>query len=300
MTDIAKLVDNDVAVKTSRYAAIVGATPSRGSRSVELWNRAYSKFHSDCRMLPLDVSPKSDLGEVVSALRVDERYIGGAVALPYKSAIAPLLDRLEPEAAVIGAVNCIYRDGVDLIGANTDGAGALSSLTDVDLSETTVLVIGIGGAGKAVAAYVAPEAKATVLTGRSLDAAKALTVKLPRTSVRPIADLHAVLPGTGVIINCTSCGFEQGTSAGLTPLSARQESVANNAEARELLALLPKPAVVFDIIYLPTQTPLLRLAADLGHRTINGIAMNREQAVLAFMKTNSPRQSAAEIRQVFL
>ena len=106
------------------------------------------------QMYPLDVSNKN-LGKLIKNLRLDNRFIGGAVTMPYKINILNLLDNVDDNAKVIGAVNCIYRDNKNgLIGTNTDGAGALWSLKSVygDLKEQE-FYLGAGGAALA-ATYV--------------------------------------------------------------------------------------------------------------------------------------------------
>jgi shikimate dehydrogenase len=116
-------LDNSVTMTTAKYAAILGLAPSKGARSPTLWNAAFAAAGLDAVMCPFDVT-EANLAGLVAALKADPRYIGGSVAMPHKQGLVPLLDRLEPEAERIGAVNAIYRDGDDLVGANTDGAGA--------------------------------------------------------------------------------------------------------------------------------------------------------------------------------
>ena len=141
---------------TRHYAAILGAAPSKGARSPTLWNRAFKALNISAVMHPMDVAP-ADLPEVIEELRDDPRFLGGAVAVPYKQEILRSLDELEDEAHAIGAVNCLYRSGSGLIGANTDGAAALMSIRRLvpELSGAVVVLLGIGGAGRAVAAYLA-------------------------------------------------------------------------------------------------------------------------------------------------
>lgn len=112
---------------TDKYTAILGATPSYGARSPLLWNAVFVELGISARMYPMDVNADK-LAAVIRLLRQDERFIGGSVAVPYKSTIMSHLDEIEEEAKIIGAVNCIYRCGEHLIGGNTDGEGAVRSL----------------------------------------------------------------------------------------------------------------------------------------------------------------------------
>ena len=105
----AAALDNSVSIETPVYAAILGLTPSKGARSPLLWGAAFTAAGIDAVMHPMDVRP-DNLATVVAGLKADPRYLGGAVAVPHKQTIGAMLDRLEPEAAKIGAVNSIYRD----------------------------------------------------------------------------------------------------------------------------------------------------------------------------------------------
>ncbi|MBM85565.1 MAG: hypothetical protein CMM47_06050 [Rhodospirillaceae bacterium] len=282
-----EFLDNQVEASDARYAAILGLSPSNGARSPALWNAAYALADTNAMMHPFDIS-KPRLAPLISALRSDDRYVGGAVAVPYKQALVPLLDRLEPEAERIGAVNTIYRDGEDLLGANTDGLGALAQLKDVvdDLSSRSVLLIGLGGAGRAVAAYLVGNVSRLKLANRTLGTAHAFadrlgseveTVDLPQSA----ADLR----GVNLIVNCSSVGHQDGDQG--SPLGEHSES---------LLETMPDDSVVYDIIYQPAETELLRHAKVIGLRTLNGRGMNLDQAVIAFEKANPDLLSRDEIR----
>ncbi|MGB1006871.1 MAG: hypothetical protein ACPGVX_06820, partial [Thalassobaculaceae bacterium] len=112
MQDILALIGNEVRPTTARFAAILGLTPSKGARSPVLWNAAFEAAGDNACMVPMDVS-EANLAALVDVLRADRRYLGGAVAVPHKQGLLPLLDHLEPEAARIGAVNALYRHADD-------------------------------------------------------------------------------------------------------------------------------------------------------------------------------------------
>jgi shikimate dehydrogenase len=306
--------------KTDYYAAILGESPSKGAKSPSLWNAAFENLGLSGMMHPMDIRPEK-LKEVVRCLRDDERFIGGAVTMPYKITIIPYLDALESEVKTIGAVNCLYCDGKRLVGANTDGAGALWSLQG-QMSETlagkTVLLLGTGGAGFAVAAYLAsavgPEGQ-LAFANRSRDSRDKLAVRIQgacrvETIDWPIAPGR--VSGVDVLVNCSSIGFEtlkrdedgsfslkfytplgpvddairaeDGEDAEKCYLKAAAEAVmANFGHSIDVLSAMDDP-FVFDIIYQPRQTMLLFLADLMGYRTLNGVPMNLEQAVIAFDK----------------
>ena len=239
MQDILALIGNEVRLTTARYAAILGLTPSKGARSPILWNAAYDVAAADARMVAMDVSG-ANLAALVASLRADQRYLGGAVAVPHKQGLVPLLDHLEMEAARIGAVNAVYRhpDG-GLVGANTDGAGALAEITDLvggveALAARRAVVLGLGGAGLAVAAYLAERVADLALINRTQATATAAAERLgARTIDWPLAPED--LAACDLLVNCTTIGFADGP--------------AGSPVATDALAALPATAAVYDVIY---------------------------------------------------
>lgn len=262
---------------TPAYAAILGSHPSAGARSPLLWNSAFAGLQIDARMHPMDVSIES-LASVVEELKADTRFIGGAVTTPHKQTIGPLLDELEEEARLIGAVNALYRKGEKLVGANTDGAAALKSLETHagSLAGKTVLLLGLGGAGQAVAIYLARGIGQTgelFLCNRTLQTAQAVQEKtraLCPTTVVPWTADRELLSRVDILVNATTIGFSGSGQEDALPIDGA------------LISLLPSTAFVFDLIYQPLETPLLRATRERGLQTLNGKEMNLEQAVIAF------------------
>lgn len=322
MDSILSFIDNEIDLGVSeRYAAIIGETPSQGAKSPVLWNQAFADLGIAGHMHPMDVRP-TNLGKVVEQLRADNRFIGGACTMPYKIDILPLIDRLEPEAQAIGAVNCIYRDGDLLAGANTDGAGALWSLEQEqgDITGAKVLLIGAGGAGQAVAAYVAHAIGsggklflANTTPAKAHDLGKRLT-QFTEIEVLPLPLTPDSAPRVDMLVNCTSVGFEtmkqdaggayslrpytplwNTPSVRVTPgpdaeaeyLTAAEASIAENTHKSTALLEKLTPSLVFDVIYQPEETILLSLAKQMGVTTLNGLPMNLEQAVIAFIKATN-------------
>ncbi|MBW1887287.1 MAG: hypothetical protein JRI52_02905 [Deltaproteobacteria bacterium] len=306
--------------QTDYYAAILGESPSKGAKSPSLWNAAFKGLKLSVMMHPMDVSSMK-LKEVVQYLRRDSRFIGGAVTMPFKITIIPYLDALEPEAETIGAVNCLYRDGEKLIGSNTDGAGALWSLAreiSDSLEGKTILLLGTGGAGFAVSTYLASALgpKGSLILANRSDAPRDELVGKFQGKCRvrvvdwPVAtdQVH----GVDILVNCSSVGFEtlKEDEKGIfslkfyTPLGPMDNAIRvqngedaerwyfksasdaikkNFDQSLDVLSNMDDP-FIFDIIYQPLQTMLLFLASMVGFRTLNGVAMNLEQAVIAFDK----------------
>ncbi|NQV88708.1 MAG: hypothetical protein HQ488_00085 [Parcubacteria group bacterium] len=302
------------------YAAILGEKPSQGAKSPSLWNAAFRAHGISAKMVPMDVSV-DNLGKLIEVLRDDARFIGGAVTMPYKEVVGQYLDELEDTAQVIGAVNVLYRQGTKLVGANTDGAGALASLEaqiDGSLSGMTILILGLGGAGKAVAAFLAQavgkdgtmllanrtQASSDEYAGRLRDWCNVEVVQWPVGA--------ASIAKVDTIVNCTSVGFEgersgaQGVYSleGFSPLGElesvphlvgdfhkqsflKKAAPAIGKNVSQSLALLAEAKVstsVFDIVYQPVVTTLLSHAKLAGLRTVSGTGMNLEQAVIACHK----------------
>ena len=151
--------------KHSMVAGIIGEQPSLYAKSPLIWNAAFTDLQMDAVYLPFDVSA-DHLPALVGALRSCSQFVGGNVTIPHKLAIMDLLDRIDPIARQIGAVNTIRRteDG-KLIGYNTDVSGAMGSLLKSvpwqpqplmeTLEDKRTLLIGAGGAGRAMAFGVA-------------------------------------------------------------------------------------------------------------------------------------------------
>jgi shikimate dehydrogenase len=276
-------------------------------------------------MHPMDTQI-NDLPSLISALRADSRFIGGAVTMPYKIHVMSHMDRIEPEAELIGAVNCIYRDNNSLVGANTDGAAAIWSLKKKlagDLTGFRALVIGAGGAGFAVSTYLAkelgPDGKLW-LANRSAEAGKNLAGRLRKICSAETVEwppVTSLAKEIDLLINCTSIGFnalrrdETGayclrwySPLGFIPQGIRSTATDEAEAARQYLRLaaeeigsnirdslsflsLAGQPLIMDIVYQPEKTILLQLAEHLGLPILNGVGMNLEQAVISFDKATS-------------
>lgn len=269
----AALADNVLSYAEDRdFAAILGASPSRGARSPVLWNAAFAAHGLDVRMLPIDVTA-ARIERLLDELDANPRFVGGAVAMPHKEVVARWLgSRLTEEAAAIGAVNCLFR-GPDgrLHGTNTDGEAALRSFEHRfgPLRNRTVLLLGAGGVGKAVAAYFSrgmqPQGRLRICS-RS-NAAKTVAARLTVECIEWDA-IDATVADADVLVNCTSVGAAD--QVGQSPLSMTQ------------ISRLPAKAVVFDVIYQPRPSALLAACQARNLATLDGSAMNLEQAVLAY------------------
>jgi shikimate dehydrogenase len=318
----------DARVESARWVAgIIGENPSRYAKSPAIWNPVLQALGMDAVYLPFDIAANG-LGRFVEAVRYDERIRGFSVTMPYKACIIPLLDELDPKARAIGAVNVVVRkDGGRLIGANTDGSGGLASLTTPlagerepfmdGLAGRNVLLMGSGGAAKALAWYLAEAIGAgrLYLATRDRKSGGKLCAALgsvnSRTSWIEESVLHAIAPSVDLIVNATTKGqsglrtLPDGHVTCLEPYSSLaparpavypaaraaepdfhgawyRESlpdlVVNLERSVRLMAAIPPSVRVLDIVYSPFETTLLRHARWSGHRSMNGKGMNICQA----------------------
>ena len=250
---------------STRLAAVIGS-PVRHSRSPILVNAAFASAGLDWAFAAFEVAP-GDAAAAVDAMRV--LGLGGlSVTMPHKHDVVARLDRLSPTAEALEAVNCIAWVGDALVGHNTDGAGLLRSLeVDQGLRPAGLrcVVFGAGGAARSVvhALGAAGAADVAVVNRPRARAEAAAALAGPVGRVGDLADV----PAADLVINATSVGMgaapddRSSTVAGLDHLRAGQ--------------------TVVDLVYVPIETPLLRLAAQAGAHPVDGIGMLVHQAALA-------------------
>jgi shikimate dehydrogenase len=273
-----------------KYAIILGRDPSLTARSPKLWNYVYSQLNISRVMHPFDVEAQR-FSELWAHISHDQNCIGGSVAAPYKEEVFKLLNgNTDQVTAQIGAVNCLYRspDG-RLFGTNTDGQGALLTIQDLldDIQSSKILVFGLGGVGKSVAASISNvlHSKNDLLCSARNSSTSKFCKTIHATYIAP-DELGAHLSSIDLFINCSSLG--SGEYQNESPLSNRQ------------LSLLKTGCQIFDVIYKPQKTKLLLEAERLGHQGANGERMNIEQAVKSFAIVNDSKESHAHLRKLML
>ncbi len=217
----------------------------------------------------------------VSALR-GASYVGANVTVPYKEQVRAYLDDIDPWARSIGAVNTIAREGDRLLGYNTDAYGFLRSLKEegaFDPQGKNVVLLGAGGAARAACHALASAGVASmIVANRTLERASALADEI-RDSV---ADVHAIpmsgdrlrraCASTDLIVNSTSVGMRHGDAEGLSPLED---------------SIISPETLVYDMVYNPPDTPLLKQATKAGARTVGGLPMLIYQGAAAFERWTS-------------
>ena len=228
--------------------------------AVEIHNAAYQDLGVDYTFVYFGITDPAAGVEAIRALGIR----GMNVSMPFKSAVIPLLDRLDPAARAIGAVNTIdNRDGV-LTGYNTDYIGAVKALEEVTgLAGARVAMLGAGGAARAVG-YGLMEKKADVTVyNRSEEPARQLAEDFSLDFGGTLEEF----PGCSefdVLVNCTSVGFQSPEECPLT------EDSFNKHSSRD--------TIVMDVVFLPLRTRLLQLAQTTGYRGVQGVRMLLYQA----------------------
>jgi len=228
----------------------VMGNPVRHSLSPIIHNGAFRRMGLNAAYLAFEVK---NLAEAVSGIK-GLGIRGVSVTIPFKTQIIPFLDQLDEVAGKIQAVNTICNEGGKLIGYNTDWQGALAALEQkVDLEGKRVLLLGAGGAARAIAFGLKVRGCQVFICNRSPQKAVDLANEL--------GFVHRPLSFNGrmdadVLVNATSAGMSPNDEESLVP--------------KEILA---KEVTVMDIVYKPLRTKLLREAEERGCQTIDGLEM---------------------------
>jgi shikimate dehydrogenase len=200
---------------------------------------------------------------------------GFNVTIPHKVAVMRHLDDLEEPAATIGAVNTVVNHNGRLVGHNTDGAGALAALREsgVEPSGKRVLLLGSGGAARALAFTMAETAENLTILNRTISKARTLAEDIRRITGTTSVTGGGANPSTLKNAAAQSNMVVNATSIGMNP-NARETPIAKE--------LLRPDMVVFDIVYSPLETRLLRDAGQVGAKCVNGLTMLVCQGAQAF------------------
>ncbi len=252
----------------TRTAGVIG-WPVRHSRSPQLHGHWLARYGIDGAYVPLAVRPEMLPTAVRGLAALD--FAGVNVTVPHKEAALTLADSVDPTAARIGAANLLVVGDNGLIAAsNTDGFGFLAHLRDTVAAWTPadrpVTVIGAGGSSRAILVALAdagvPEIR---LVNRTVSRAEQLARDLGGP-IRTLdwADRAGALQDVSLIVNTTTQGM-----AGQEPLDLPLETA-------------PVDAVVYDIVYVPLETPLLGAARARGHPVVDGLGMLLHQARPSF------------------
>jgi len=257
----------------TQVCAIFGH-PVGHSLSPAIHNAAFGELGLNLLYVAHDVLPE-DLGAAMQAVRT-LKYRGLSITIPHKVHSLSLVDEVDAVARRIGCINTVVNDAGVLKGYNSDGLGALGALrqANVDPESAHVVVLGSGGAARAIAVTLAAQAPPRRLTLLGVDASEletlASTVRELKTCEVVAAKLETVnlersLSDARLVLHTTPVGMAPQVEASVVPA-----------------ALLHAGLAVFDAVYTPRRTRLLRDAAERGCQVIEGLEMFLGQALVQF------------------
>ena len=256
----------------TRLAAVV-ANPIKHSISPFIHNSAFEATNTNGVYLAWEVDA-TELAETVANIRRYQMF-GINLSMPYKEQVIPYLDQLSEEACLIGAVNTVVNREGTLIGYNTDGKGFFKSLPSFKISRKRMVLLGAGGAAKAILAQAILDGVSQIsvfVRSSSIEKTRPYLEKIQNATgfrvdlfaLEDVQDLQDSITQADLLVNATSVGMD-GSSQPI-PTSI----------------VLPEKLMVADVIYQPFETPFLKWARNQGNQSINGLGMLLYQAAEAF------------------
>ncbi len=277
----------DINART-QFCGVIG-NPVEHSLSPSIHNAAFQKLGLNFVYLAWRVDA---IGDAVKGLRALGNFRGASVTIPHKVSAMPFLDEVDQTARYIGAINTIVAEQGTLTGYNTDATGAMRALRDggVTFKDNRVVMLGSGGAARAIAFALAAEAGVAQLTLLGIDAKERhqLITDLQTKTALPVQEaqldeptLRHALPEAQVLIHCTPIGMHPKVEDTCVPA-----------------ALLYPGLTVMDIVYNPRETRLLKEAKAAGCRAIRGLEMFLNQAAVQFELWTHQKAPADVMRAV--
>lgn len=258
---------------TTKLLGVIGH-PVEHSLSPVMHNAAIAQLRLDYVYLPFPVKPE-DL-QVALAGFAALGVVGLSVTIPHKQAIIPFLSEVTEIAQAVGAVNTVWRTGNGWSGTNTDVEGFLAPLrrTTRDWSQTVAVILGCGGAARAVVAGCAQLGCASIhVVGRDTQKLRAFQHSWEHSPVAVKIETHGweelspLMSQATLLVNTTPVGMSPQVE--VSPLNA------------ELMEKLPAGAIAYDLIYTPNPTQFLKLAKEQGAVSIDGLEMLVQQGAAA-------------------
>lgn len=258
---------------TTKIYGIFGY-PVKHTASPAMQNAAFEYLGLDCVYVPFEVAPEK-LSDAVSALRT-LGVRGVNVTIPHKETIIPFLDELSDEASSIGAVNTVINNDGRLTGYNTDGLGFIRSLENTGRNKVKgkkMVLFGAGGAGRAVGIQSlrcgVPEVVVIDLLDEKARAlASFINSKISGDRAKAVSChdnvLKDMIADADIVVNASPCGMK------------KDDTIPFD------ISTLKRGKTVYDLVYSPPETKLLKAAAKKGCKTFNGLGMLLHQGCRAF------------------
>ena len=264
----------------TQFISVIGY-PLKHSVSPDFQQAALDHYKLDIRYEAREVKA-ADLLSAIYKLRQPQN-LGANITVPYKEETLHLIDEVDDFASLVGAVNTVVNRDGKLIGFNTDAYGFLKALRDdarFEPENKRVIVLGAGGAARAVGfALLQEKVSSLIIANRTLAKAESLAGSLAKhaannkmsTEIAAMpwqsSKLTEAVENCQLIVNCTSLGMKRSSYEEESPLASD---------------LIPKDALVYDLVYNPLETPLLRMARGAGAKTIGGLLMLVYQGAASF------------------
>jgi shikimate dehydrogenase len=275
---------------STQFCAVIG-NPVKHSLSPAIHNAAYEALDLDFVYVACAVQ---DVKGALAGMRALGNFRGMSVTIPHKIEVMKHVDEVADVDRSIGSINTVIHEGDELIGLGTDGPAALKALTDggVDLDGKNVLMLGAGGAARAISFTLARNTALAELSILDIDAPvleklaadlEAGTDAAVKPSISSDRSLAAAMSAADVVIHCTPIGMHPNADASLIP------------------AELFRPGqVVFDVVYTPLETRLLADAKSRGLQTISGVEMFVNQGALQFERFTGVEAPVEVMRRVVM
>jgi len=282
-----------VVTGSTRVVGIIG-DPVEHSLSPLMHNRAFRALGLDYCYVPFRVRSTRLAAAIAGVRALGLRGLN--VTLPHKTAVVPYLDRLEGAARWTGAVNTIVCEDGLLVGDNTDGEGFIRSLAEaagLDGEGLRVVVVGAGGAARAIAVALARRGAARLaVANRTLERARQLAELVgslpglrlagpPKALALDDPALADEIRHADLLVQATSCGMGEGGAGGEEGAGGKEGAGGEPSLPVPRAALHPG-LVVCEIVYHPLETPLVRAARAAGCRVVTGDGMLVHQGAVAF------------------
>jgi shikimate dehydrogenase len=264
----------------TQFIGVIGF-PLKHSVSAHFQQAALDYYNLDMRYEAREVKA-DDLVSAINQLR-RPRNLGANITIPYKEAVLRLMDKSDDFVGIAGAVNTVVNRDGRLEGFNTDGYGFLKALradAGFEPAQKNVVILGAGGAARAVAFTLLNEKLSSlIIANRSLTKAENLAAALMKhakdnslkTRIAAVhlsnEDVIESVTDCQLIVNCTTVGMKHSPSEGQSPL---------------VPGLIQGGALVYDLVYNPLQTPLLKEAVTVGARVLGGLPMLVYQGAASF------------------
>ena len=278
----------------TRYAEVIG-DPIAQSKSPAIHRFWIEKLGLDADYRAHHVT-SDNLEAYLAGRRSEQNWAGCNVTMPHKQAVMPLLDRIEPLAKRVGAVNTIIRtaDGA-LVGRNTDVGGFLEPLSQRLARQhyfRMARILGTGGAARAIVAGLAREGFTLVLAGRDPEKAQGLLDELAEGE-------HHAAP-LSHFAEVTDFAFDDRVGCCDLVINASPLGMRGQPPLAFDWSHAPPGSIAYDIVTDPVETDFLKTAREAGFETIDGLSMLIGQAAAAFgffFGVDAPRDHDAELRE---